>query len=185
MGRAAAITRFRPFAVLAALLGLALVAGLAVAAQRSGDGWTAERGAASVRGAEDDAIRFATVRVVIDTETPLAAWQVTLEPIRDGTHTTDIPAVRIVGVEGGTTAPWDVPPHFDPAAVRGDRLIIGDFSLRPAADLAAGRVHVATVHLELRGEGDAAAAFTPLLDAAASADGRDVVATVVLDSGDA
>ena len=123
-------------------------------------------------------VRFAAVRILIDAPAGLAAWQVTLEPASGAAS-----EVRIVGVEGGGDAPWGAPPYFDPAAIRGDRLVTGAFSLRPEPELPSGRVHVATVHLELRGAGDPADAFDAVLDVASAADGRRLPARVELQPG--
>jgi len=87
------------------------------------------------------------------------------------------------GVEGGGDAPRDAPPRFDPPAIRGDHLVTGAFSLRPEPEVPSGRVHVATVHLELRGTGDPADAFDVVLDVASAADGRRLAARVDLGSG--
>ena len=122
--------------------------------------------------------RFAAVRVLIDAPAGLAAWQVTLESAGDAAS-----RVRIVGVEGGGDAPRDAPPRFDPPAIRGDHLVTGAFSLRPEPEVPSGRVHVATVHLELRGTGDPADAFDVVLDVASAADGRRLAARVDLGSG--
>lgn len=71
----------------------------------------------------------------------LAAWQLEL----------DDPAGRslVVGIEGGEHPAFAEPAYYDPAAMRGGRVILAAFSL--AEELPAGRTRVARVHLEIRG----------------------------------
>jgi hypothetical protein len=58
---------------------------------------------------------------------------------------------RLVGLEGNVELPFQDPPHFDPRALRGQRVVIAAFSTAPAAELPTGRVRVATLHIEVEG----------------------------------
>ena len=107
--------------------------------------------------------RFTSVDIVVDSDRPLAAWQVELVA-KDGD-------ARIVGVEGGE-APFDVPAHYDPAALAGGRIILAAFDLRGA--LPGGRHRLATVHLRE----DGPTHYTVRLAAAADSAGDRVAATV-------
>ncbi|MHC4768662.1 MAG: hypothetical protein ACYTEI_08130, partial [Planctomycetota bacterium] len=70
-------------------------------------------------------VRFQAVHVSVDTgDEPLAAYQLDLRAATDN--------VRIVGIEGGAHPAFADPPYYDPAAIQGDRVIIGAFSTVPA-----------------------------------------------------
>src|SRR3954453_5783552 len=73
------------------------------------------------------ASRFVAVDVMIDPKgQSLAAWQVELAA--------EVGQVSLVGVEAGEKGPYaQRPPYYDAAALAGNRVIVGDYSL--AADL--------------------------------------------------
>lgn len=92
-------------------------------------------------------VRFAHVDVFVDGGArALAAWQVELSDPSG--------RAKVVGVEGGATAPWTAPPRYDPAALQGGRIVLAAFTLE---DAHAGRQHVARLHLAI--DGDAPVAF--------------------------
>ena len=92
------------------------------------------------RTQEADDVRFAVVEVRVDSGgVELAAWQVELvDPTGRAT---------VVGVEGGAE-PWSEPPRYDPAALRGGRIVLAAFLLEGAR---AGEQQVARVHLAIEG----------------------------------
>ena len=84
--------------------------------------------------------RFQAIEIFVDSgEAPLAAWQIELT-IDDAT---------IVGVEGGEPDAWRDPPHYDPEALTGGRIILAAFTTDEAP---AGRVRVARLHVEASGD---------------------------------
>ena len=108
--------------------------------------------------------RFAAYDVVLDASQPLAAWQVEL---------TSSGGARIVGVEGGDAKVWEKPPHHDPAALEGGRIVLGAFTTDAPPP---GRVRVARIHVQERG----AAEWTSRLVAAAAPGGARVEAKLEL-----
>lgn len=89
-------------------------------------------------------IRFSAVNVYVDAgQTPLAVYQVDLRASSGD--------VKFVGVEGGDHAAFQKPPHYDPKAMQGNRVIIADFSTRPESELPSGRVRVARIHVQISG----------------------------------
>jgi hypothetical protein len=85
---------------------------------------------------------FATVDIVVDSGTqPLAAYQV-LFSAGNG--------ARIVGIEGGEPNAFREPPHYDPKAIQGQRVILAAFTLAQSEPLPAGKVRVATIHLQIQ-----------------------------------
>jgi hypothetical protein len=132
---------------------------------------------AHARAADPQAgpIRFRPVHVYVDPAgTPLAAYQI--EIVADGN-------AQIVGVEGGAHVAFARPPHYDPAALAGGRIIIAAFNT--GQDLPSQRTRVATVHM--RETGTTEPSYRATLQAAGGADGRPIDATVALvpDEGDA
>ena len=116
---------------------------------------------------------FQVVHVYVDTgDAPLAAWQLDL----------DVTGATIVGIEGGAT-PFEQPPYYDAAAMMTNRVIIADFSTRPADALPSGRVRVASIHVRVDD------AEMPRWDAtlvvAATPDADPIPATVILETGTA
>ena len=103
--------------------------------------------------------RFVTIEVYAQTDgTPLAAWQIEI-----------VSNAKIVGVEG-----VDQPPHYDPAALEGGRIILAQFSLAPNPP--AGRVFVARVHMMESGRTD----YVAKLMAAASPGGERIAPRIDL-----
>jgi hypothetical protein len=117
-------------------------------------------------------VRFAALAIFVDSSEPLAAWQFELS---DATG-----AMTVVGVENGDSPAFAEAPHYDLAAVAGDRadrIIVADYSLAEPAALPAGRIRVATVHVRL--SGNRAPVFELQLMAAGNAAGRSIAAEAV------
>lgn len=117
--------------------------------------------------------RYQPVDVYIDSgDVPLAAYQVKVTVEGDA---------LIVGVEGGDVAAFAPAPHYDPRALAGGRIIIADLDV--GTDLPRGRTRVATLHMR---ESGAPPTYHATLQAAATADGTPIPATVRLeiDKGD-
>ena len=133
------------------LLVLALAAAAAIGAGASGSA----------------AQRYQPVDVYIDSgDRPLAAYQV--EVTVDG-------EAMIVGVEGGDVAAFAAPPHYDPRALAGGRIIIADLDL--GDDLPQGRTRVATLHMR---ESGGPPQYHATVQAAGGADGTPIPVTVTL-----
>lgn len=131
-------------------------------------------GVARAADPEQGPIRFRPVHVYVDSgATPLAAYQI--EIVADGN-------AEIVGVEGGEHGAFALPPHYDPAALAGGRIIIAAFDT--GSDLPTGRTRVATVHM--REAGPVEPSFHATLQIAGGQDGRPIDAAVELlpDEGD-
>jgi hypothetical protein len=144
------------FVVLAGVVVVATIGSIDAVAQRSID------------SAPD---RFATVDVMIESESPIAAWQFELTE-RTG-------SMIVVGVENGDSDVFGDAPYFDLDAVgRGeaDRIIVADFSLSPPDQLPVGMSRIATVHVQL--SGSAEPDYSLELINAGDADGRPIQATV-------
>ena len=164
------------FVVLAACL---LAAGMARAA-------TSPPGPLSKNGEGEEAVRFEAVDVFIDSkDRPLAAWQIelTAKPDRTDTGRADTGVrpyndVKIVGVEGGEHAAFKEPPYYDPAALNRNRVILAAFST--GQTLPTGRTRVARVHVQASGTPH----YEVKLIVAASADGKEIQATVAAGQGD-
>lgn len=114
-------------------------------------------------------IEFEWVDVWVDTgTTPLAAWQFELR----GSYS-------LTGVEGGGDTAYPDPPHYDPAALSRDRVIVGDFSKAVAPP--AGRIKVATLHVMI--DKDVAPDYVAELMAVADGEGRKFTATIEIERG--
>ena len=116
-------------------------------------------------------VRFATLDVFLESETPLAAWQFELGE-RNGLMT-------VVGVENGASPAFSPAPYYDLEAVqqdRADRVIVADFSLQPVANLPVGRTRIATIHVRLAGPHDPD--YQLRLIAAGDAAGRPIDAAI-------
>jgi len=103
--------------------------------------------------------------------TTCAAWQIEFA--------TEAGAVRLVGVEGGA-GPWANAPYYDPAALRGGRVIVAGLST--ADGLPAGRVRVARLHLRV--EAGELPQYVAKLQAASDSDGTRLDASVDIVQGD-
>ncbi|MDB5321572.1 MAG: hypothetical protein JWN40_3203 [Phycisphaerales bacterium] len=110
------------------------------------------------------ASRFTYVDVMIDPKgQPLAAWQFEFAA--------EVGTISLVGVEAGDAPAYGKrPPYYDPAALAGHRIIVGDYSLDP--NLPKIRTRVARLMLEVRG--DAKPQYVTKLMAAANADGKTI-----------
>ncbi len=121
------------------------------------------------------AVRFGSVDVYVDSGTqPLAAWQV--EVVARGGE------VKIVGIEGGAHPAYKEPAYYDPAALKGGRIILTAFST--AGELPTGRTRVACVNYQVSGDGSPK--WTVKLMTAASHEGARIqaAATVETEKGD-
>ena len=100
---------------------------------------------------------------------PLAAWQVEVLDVGDRRS--------IVGVEGGDHAAYAAPPFYDPAALRGGRIILAAFST--ADDLPTRETRVARVHMRIPDENGAVPEVR--LEAAATRGGVEIPVTIRLE----
>lgn len=125
----------------------------------------------SIRLEADDAVRFVPLEIHINpapagvpggASANLAAWQFDL--------TCDDPAVRIVGIEGSDHKAFNSPPHYDPAAMRTNRVIVAAYNTSPAKDLPRGKLRVATVMVSI--PAGTTPTFTLNLTAAAAANAK-------------
>lgn len=115
--------------------------------------------------------RFTVLEIYLETAEPLAAWQFEL---RESTG-----SMRVVGIENGDSDAFGEAPYYDLAAVSGgaaDRIVVADYSLRPATELPTGRSRVATVHVQLEGTADPE--YVLNLMAAGGADGEPIQASI-------
>ena len=114
--------------------------------------------------------RFAAIDLFIDPKgQPLAAYQVEFAA--------EVGRVSLVGVESGEAGPYARrPPYYDAAALAGNRIIVGDYTLDPAAPKT--RTRVARLMLEIRG--DANPQYVTKLMTAATPDGKPIAAEVSL-----
>ncbi len=118
----------------------------------------AQEATATQENDDSRGVRFEVVDIFVNTATPLAAYQFEIVARHERT--------RVVGVEGGEPEAFQQPPYYDPAALRGGRVIIAAFSM--ATELPAGRVRVASVHFAASG---GAEMYDVKLVAAAGVDG--------------
>ena len=114
--------------------------------------------------------RFAAVDVFIDPRgQPLAAYQLEF--------TAETGQISLVGVEAGESGAYAKrPPYYDPAALAGHRIILGDYTLDPAAPKT--KTRVARLMLEVRG--DAQPQYVTKLMTAANPDGKPIAAEISL-----
>jgi hypothetical protein len=118
-------------------------------------------------------VRFEPVDVYVDSgAAPLAAYQFELKATAG--------RVAIVGLEGGEHPAFKDAPYYDPAALMKDRVVVAAFST--GQDLPQGRTRVARLHMQVTG--DEKPAYAVKLVVAASADGKEIPATVSIDKGD-
>ncbi len=123
--------------------------------------------------AEGKKVRFAALDVHLESTEPVAAWQFELSEAGG--------RMRVVGVENGDSPAFAKAPYYDRKAVsdgRADRIIVADFTLRPAAELPVGRVRIATVHVRLTG--DSEPEYVLRLTTAGNAQGKPVPASIHL-----
>jgi hypothetical protein len=119
---------------------------------------------AAAPGDRAPASRFTYVDLMIDPKgQPLAAWQLEF--------TAEVGQISLVGVEAGEAPAYAKrPPYYDPAALAGNRIILGDYSLDP--NLPKAKTRIARLMLEIRG--DAKPQYVTKLMAAANADGKTI-----------
>ena len=123
---------------------------------------------------DDAAVRFAALDIYLDASEPFAAWQFELSA---GTG-----QMLVVGVENGESAAFEGTPYYDLEAVRAgvaERIIVADFTIKPASELPSGRVRIATVHVRLNGP--AAPDYALRLITAANEAGEPIMASIHLD----
>jgi len=113
--------------------------------------------------------RFTYVDLTIDPAgKPLAAWQIEFAA--------EAGTVSLVGIEAGEHPAYAKRPAFyDPAALTGRRVIVGDYSLEKT--LPAAPTRVARLMLEIRGP--AAPQYVAKLTAAADPDGKPIPGATV------
>ncbi len=128
-------------------------------------------GPAPAPGAADNGeteSRFTTIDIYLDAgDHPLAAYQLDFNATAG--------QVRIVGIEGGEHPALSDPPHYDPKAIQQERIILAWFSTAHADQLPAGKVRIATIHLQITG--DTAPTYALNLTAAADPQGKPIKAT--------
>jgi hypothetical protein len=114
--------------------------------------------------------RFTAVDLFIDPAgQPLAAYQLEFAA--------ETGRISLVGVEAGEPGPYAKrPPYYDPAALAGHRIILGDYTLDSAAPKT--RTRVARLMLEI--QGDTTPQYVTKLMTAATPDGKPIAATVSL-----
>jgi hypothetical protein len=99
-------------------------------------------------------VRFAPIDIFLDAASnEIAAYQVELEVI-SGT-------ADIVGVEGASLQGFEDAPYYDPAALKGGRIIVAAFSTKSTVPRGAQRV--ATVHMRERGDALVTYRLTPMV----------------------
>lgn len=124
--------------------------------------------------AEADGVRFEAIDVFVDSgNASLAAYQLEVDSASVG--------VEIVGIEGGDHAAFKEPPYYDPAAMKGNRVILAAFSV--GKDLPVGRSRVARIHLQL--EGRDAKEYRTKLSVSADADGELIPAEIEIEKAKA
>ncbi len=92
--------------------------------------------------AQEPEVRFVAYDVVVDTGgRALAAYQFEVS--------CDDEKGKIVGVEGGVGPHFAPAPYYDPAALRGGRIVVAAFTTEP--DAPSGKVRVARLHMQETG----------------------------------
>src|SRR2546423_9061837 len=101
---------------------------------------TADQGQTANTTVEATPSRFGTVDLFVDSaKQQLAAWEMEFKATAG--------QVEIVGIERGDNADFQDPPYYDPAALKGNRIIVGAFDLAP--QLSSGKIRVARLHLHI------------------------------------
>ena len=115
--------------------------------------------------AQEPAARFFMVDVFVDSGTaPLAAYQADISATNG--------AVKIVGIEGGEPLAFRNAPYYDPAAMQGERVVLGAFTTNATAQLPLGSTRVASVHCLV--SGGAKPVFNAKVTAAATVGGQPI-----------
>lgn len=131
--------------------------------------------AASAANAQVDhkpATRFAVADVYIETQSPLAAYQVDVTAEGNG--------VKLVGIEGGEHPAFAEPPYYDPAALQQHRVILAAFST--STDLPTGRTRVARLHLQVHSGASVELSARSIV--IANSESQPIAATVTVVQGD-
>ena len=114
-------------------------------------------------------IRFQAIEIFADSQTTaLAAYQLEFT-VTSGN-------AKIVGIEGGEHPTFADAPFYDPKAIQHERVILAAFSTQPADKLPNGKTRVATIHLQISGNGELK--FETKLTTAASSDGNKITITI-------
>jgi hypothetical protein len=113
---------------------------------------------------------FTTVKVFIDSNQPLSAWQFELTAN----------SIEIVGVESGAAHGFHEPPYYDSEALTKNRIIVGAYTLDEAPPQ--GQIHVATLHVQY--DRNINPDFKVRLMAAGNQEGAKIPATVTIQNGD-
>lgn len=124
-----------------------------------------------VSAAQARAAEFAVFDICVDSVgEALAAYQLKISDERA--------AVKILSVEGGEHPAFAEPPKFDPKAIQRDVIKLAAFSLVARENLPAGRIRIASLHVEigpgLRPE------WKAVVEAAAGPGGRKIPAAVTI-----
>jgi hypothetical protein len=118
-------------------------------------------------------VSFAPLHIYLDSgNKPLAAYQFELKAAAG--------QIKIVGVEGGQHKAFEEAPHYDPAALANDRIIIAAFNT--GSELPKGRTRIATIHLQIIG--DAEPDYELKLAVAADADANEIPAKISFEKGE-
>lgn len=122
-------------------------------------------------------VRFDAIDVFIDTKgAALGAYQFELSAKAGD--------VKIVGLEGNAALPFQDPPYYDPQAMQRDRVIVAAFSTADAKSLPAGRVRIATIHVQSSADAPPKTSdYNVKLTAVAGADGAAIQATISISQG--
>src|SRR2546429_4330200 len=105
-------------------------------------GAAADQGQTANTTVEAAPSRFGTVDLFVDSaKQQLAAWEMEFKATTG--------QVEIVGIERGDNPDFQDPPYYDPAALKGNRIIVGAFDLAP--QLSSGKIRVARLHLHISG----------------------------------
>lgn len=113
---------------------------------------------------------FTTVKVMLDSTQPLAAWQFELTG----------QSIQIVGVESGDSKAYATPPYYDPEALSQNRIIVGAYTLDEQPPQ--GKIHVATLHIQYDQSINPDLKVT--LMAAGNTQGEKIPATLSIQQGD-
>jgi len=116
---------------------------------------------------EEGPSRFSAVDIYVDSKSaPLAAYQIEFSATNG--------VAKIVGIEGGDSAAFHEPPFYDAKAIQHERVIIAAFNTSSTDKLPAGKIRIATIHLQI--VGDASPQFQLNLQVAANPDGNRISA---------
>jgi hypothetical protein len=122
-------------------------------------------------GADEPVSVFVPVGVYVDSgEKELGVYQIEIKVIKGD--------AKIISVDGGDHAAFkDPPPFYDPAALKGGRIILAAFSTQD--DLPTGKTKVATLHMYVTG--DVAAEYEVIVKVAGDGEGKEIGATVTVE----